>query len=114
LKALILHEGGSGIDVCAHTKNPQVRAKFEKEHNNAQKLKEQRSNIGSDTRFVANGEPTIVHETRKRKATLVEEESSKPPITGQENKLVKMLNIQGREDIKTRVARVIYALWYPF
>jgi hypothetical protein len=34
-----LHEGVKGTDVCAHIKNLEVRATFEKEHNDAQKLR---------------------------------------------------------------------------
>ena len=43
VKAHILHEGAKGVDVCGHTKNPEARAEFNREHNDAMKLKEQRS-----------------------------------------------------------------------
>jgi hypothetical protein len=36
VKAHFLHEGVKGVDVCAHTRNPEVRATFQKEHNDAQ------------------------------------------------------------------------------
>jgi hypothetical protein len=116
VKAHILHEGVKGVDVCAHTRNPKVRATFEKEHNDAQKLKEQRSNIGigSNTHLAASNEPRIVHEARKRRAVQLEEEISKPPTTGKDSRLLKMLNNQGREEAETRVARAIYACGIPF
>jgi len=93
-----------------------VRAKFEKEHNDAQRLKDQRSNIGtrSNTCLVASSEPRISHEARKRRPTQIEEESSKLPNVGQESRLVKTLNIQAREEDQTRVARAIYACGIPF
>jgi hypothetical protein len=71
VKAHILHEGVKCVDVCAHIINLEVRATFEKEHNDAQKLKEQRNNIGigSDTHLAASNKPRIVHETRKRRGT---------------------------------------------
>jgi hypothetical protein len=46
VKAHIFHEWVKGVDVHAHTRNTEVGAKFDKENNDAQKLKEQRSNIG--------------------------------------------------------------------
>jgi hypothetical protein len=49
---------------------------YEKEHNDAQRLKDQGSNIGSNTCLVISSEPRIVDEARKRRAQ-VEEESSK-------------------------------------
>jgi ribosomal protein L31 len=70
VKAYILHEGVKGVDVCAHTRDPAVRATFEKEHNDAQTLKEKRSNIGisSNTHLAASSKRKIIHETRKRRA----------------------------------------------
>lgn len=92
-----------------------------REHNDALRLKDQRSKLGSSTHLVVDCEPNIVHEARKRRVTQVEEESSKPPIIAQESKLVKMINVQGREKAKTRVARAIYAsgiafnvVWYLY
>lgn len=47
--AHILHKEIKGIDVCAHTKIPEVRVKFKKESNDAQRLKDQISKISTGT-----------------------------------------------------------------
>jgi hypothetical protein len=96
-----LHEGVKGVDVCAHFRNWEARAKFDKEHNDVHKLKEQRSNIGSNTRLVASSEPRIVHEARKRMDAQFEEETSKSPAVGKDGRLARMLNNQGREEAET-------------
>lgn len=80
-----------------------MRAKFNKEHNHALRLKEQRSNvgIGSNTCLVASNEPRIVHEARKRRAVELEDEISKPTAVGKDSKLLKMLNNQEREEAES-------------
>jgi hypothetical protein len=61
-----MHEGVKGVDVCAHTTNLVVKAKFEKEHNDAQRLKGWRIKFARNTRLAVSSEPTIVHKARKR------------------------------------------------
>ena len=62
----------------------------------------------------ARNEPRIIHEARKRRATLIEEEISKPATVGKDSRLLKMLNNQGREEVESRVARAIFACGIPF
>jgi hypothetical protein len=103
-----------GVDVCAHTRKLKVRAQYEKEHDDAQRLKNQRSNIGSTTHFAASSKPRIFHEAKKRRVAQVEKESSKGPTIGRESRLVKILNVQERKEVETRVARVVYVCGDPF
>jgi hypothetical protein len=81
-------------------------------------LKDQRSKIGmgstSNPHLGASNEPRIVHEARKRRAVLVEEEISKPASATKDSRLLKMLNNQGREEAESRVARAIFACGIPF
>jgi hypothetical protein len=113
VRAHVLHEVIKGVDACAHTRNSKVRAKFDKEHNGAQMLKYQRSNIGSNARLATSSEPRIIHEVRKRRETWVKREISKPLVIGKYNKLVRMLINQGREVVETRVTRYIHTCGIP-
>jgi hypothetical protein len=108
VKAHILHEG-KGIDGCPHTLDLQVRDKFHKEHDDAQKIKDNRAKIamhGSNKHPPSLGvsnEPRIVHEARKRRALEVENEISKGPRgrgVAIDNRLMKMFNNQKREETK--------------
>jgi len=62
-----LHEGIKCVDVCAHTKNPKVRVTLEKEHNYAQKLKNQRSKIGfgRNPHLATSNKPRTFHEAKE-------------------------------------------------
>jgi hypothetical protein len=62
----------------------------------------------------ASNEPRIVHEARKRRETLVEEEISKHAGASKDSRLLKTLNNQGREEAESRVARDIFACGIPF
>ena len=118
VKAHILHEGVKGVDVCGHTKNPEERAKFNREHNDAMRLKEQRSKFGKsdigNTRLAATSEPRIVHEARKRRATQLEDEMESSTVGANNSRLLKMFNNQKRDEAKSRVARALYACGIPF
>jgi hypothetical protein len=116
VKVHILHEGVKGVDVCAHTKNPEVRGTFEKEHNDAPKLKDQRSKVGmgNNPHMGVRNESRIAHEARKRRVVQLEEEIFKPATISKDSRLLKMLNNQGREDVESRVARAIFACGIPF
>lgn len=112
MKAHILHEEINGIEVCAHTRNPEARAKFKKESDDAQRLKDQRSKIGTSTtnpRMTDNIELRIVQEARMRRALEVKTELSKPSNPIQDNRLLKILDSQAREEVYSRVARAIIA-----
>jgi hypothetical protein len=82
VKAHILHEG-KGIESCPHTLDLQVRDRFHKEHDDAQKIKDNREKIamhGSSKHPPSLGvsnEPRIVHEARKRRVLEVENEISR-------------------------------------
>jgi hypothetical protein len=97
-----------------------VRATIKREHDDAQSLREHRAKIAmGGTRkntpsLGASNEPRIVHEARKRRATLVEEEISKPAGASKDSRLLKMLNNQGREEAESRVARAIFSCGIPF
>ena len=68
-----MHEG-KGIEGCPHTLDLQVRDRFHKEHDDAQKIKDNRAKIvihGSSKHPPSLGvsnEPRIVHEARKSRA----------------------------------------------
>jgi hypothetical protein len=122
VKAHILHEG-KGIEGCSHTLDLQVRDRFQKEHDDAKKVEDNRAKIamhGSSKHPPSLGvsnEPRIVHEARKRRALEVENEISKGPGgrgTTSDNILIKMFNNQKREETKSRVARAIFACGIPF
>jgi hypothetical protein len=122
VKAHILHEG-KGIEGCPHTLDLQVRDRFQKEHDDAQKVKDNRENIvmhGSSKHPPSLGvsnEPRIVHEARKRRELEVENEISKG-LGGRgaasDNRLMKKFNNQKREETESRVARAIFACGIPF
>jgi hypothetical protein len=84
VKAHILHEG-KGIEGCPHTLDLQVRNKFQKEHDDAQTIKDNRAKIAMHgTRkhppsLGVSNEPRIVHEARKKRDLEVENEISKGP-----------------------------------
>ena len=120
VKAHILHEGVKGVDVCSHTSNPKIKAKYKNEHDDAQRVKDQRAKFAAQshggtsthtTRLVAGNEPRIVQEARKRRAMELEGEMANPT---KDSRLVRMFNNQGREEAETRVARAIYACGIPF
>jgi hypothetical protein len=100
-----------------------VRDKVEKEHDDAQKIKNNRAKIamhGTSKRPPSLGvsnEPRIVLEARKRRVLEVENEISKGPRgrgAATDNKLMKMFNNQKREETESRVARAIFACGIPF
>jgi hypothetical protein len=120
VKTHILHARVQGVEVCSFTRNPEVRDTFKREHDDAQRLKEHRDKIGMGgtskhtPSLGASNEPRVVHEARKRRATLIEEEISKPAAASKDSIMLKMLNNQGREEAKSRVARAIFACGIPF
>jgi hypothetical protein len=122
VKAHILHEP-KGIEGCPHTLDLQVRDRFQKKHDDAKKLKDNRAKIAIHGNrklppsLGVSNEPRIVHETKKRRALEVENEISKGPRgrgAASNNRLMKMFNNQKREETKSRVARVIFACGIPF
>ena len=72
-----MHEQVQGVEGCSFTRNPEVRATFKREHDDAQRLKEHRAKIGMGgtskhtPSLGASNEPRIVHEAKKRRATLI-------------------------------------------
>ena len=59
----------------------------------------------------------IVQHARKRRANQLAQESSKNPArtpSVQESRIAKLVNMQGREEAESRVARAIYACGIPF
>lgn len=63
------------------------------------------------TRLAFGSERRIVQEVRKKRVVELEGEMANRT---KDNRLVRMLNNQGREEAKTRVARPIYACGMPF
>jgi hypothetical protein len=122
VKAHILHEG-KGIEGCPHILDLQVRDKFHKEHDDAQKVKDNRAKIAMHGNskhppsLGVSNEPMIVHEARKRRALEVENEISKGPGgrgATLDSRLMNMFNNQKREETESRVARAIFACGIPF
>ena len=98
--------------------NPKERAKFNREHNDAMRLREQRSKFGKsdigNTRLDATSEPRIVHEARKRRATQLEDEMASSTLGVNDSRLLKVFNNQERDEAKCRVVRALYACGIPF
>jgi hypothetical protein len=96
----------------------QKEGKYEKEQNEADRMKRRHEQLANATLQAPNIEPRIVHEARKRKATQQQQEASKNSKGSfsavQESRIAKMVNVQGREEAETRVARAIYACGIPF
>jgi hypothetical protein len=119
VKGHILHEGVKGVEACAFTKNPEVRATFKRENDDTQRLKDHRAKIGMGStskhtpRLGARNEPRIVHEARTRGAVLVEEEIYKPACASKDSRLLKMFNNHGREEAESTVVRAIFAFGIP-
>ena len=123
VKAHILHEG-KGVEGCRHTLDLQVRDRFQKEHDDAQKLKDKRAKIAMHGNskppppsLGVSNEPRIVHEARKRRVIEVENEIAKGPggrNAASKSILMKMFNNQKREKTESRVARAIFACGIPF
>jgi hypothetical protein len=112
-----------GMEGCPHTLDLQVRDKFQKEHDDAQKMKDNRAKIAihgtskHPPSLGVSNEPRIVHEARKRRALEVENEISKGPGglgAAIESILMKMFNNQKREEAESRVARAIFTCGIPF
>ena len=84
-----------------------MRDRFQKEHDDAQKVKDNRAKIamhGSSKlppSLGVSNEPRIVHEARKRRALEVENEISKAPggrSAASKSRLMKIFNNQKREE----------------
>ena len=97
-----------------YTNNPDVRAKYRREHDDSERVKDQRSKLSTQSRggtsiattcLATSSDPRIVQEARKRRAVELEGQMANPT---KDNKLLRMFNNQGREEAETRVARAIY------
>jgi hypothetical protein len=100
-----------------------VRDKFHKEHDDAQKIKNNGAKIAIHGRskhspsLGISNETRIVHEARKRRELEVEKEISKGPGgrgAATHSRLMKMFNNQKKEETESRVARAIFACGIPF
>lgn len=109
----------SQIGNGASSRAPQAR-KTRKEVDDAQRVKDQRAKLSAQSQggtstnttcLAASNEPRIVQEARKRREVDLEGEMANPT---KDNRLVRMFNNQGREEVETRVARAIYACGIPF
>lgn len=84
VKAHTLYEGVKGVDVCSETRTSEARARYKRELDNAQRLKEQRaklSMVGASNTCLGTSsskEPRIVHEARKRRALELKAEMENP------------------------------------
>ena len=116
--AHFLHEIGKGVDSCTKTSDLGERRKFENEQQEANRVKRRHHELNNATRQAPSMEPRIVHEARKRKAAQTQGHASKisnsPSPSIQESRIAKMVNVQGREEVETRVARALYACCIPF
>jgi len=117
VKAHLLHDAGKGVEHCSKTIDPVERRKYQSEQDEADRLKIRHEQLAQATPQAPNIEPMIVQHARKRTANQLTQESSKNP-TGtpsvQESRIAKLVNMQGREEAETRVARAIYACGIPF
>ena len=120
VRAHFLHETGKGVDSCMKTSDPGERRKFEDEQQEADRVKRRHDELNNASRQAPSMEPRIVLEARKRKAAQSQIQghaskignSSSPSI--QDSRIAKMVDVQGREEAETRVARALYACGIPF
>ena len=111
VRAHFLHEIGKGVDSCTKTSDLGERRKFENEQQEANRVKRRHDELNNATRQAPSMEPRIVQEARKRKASQTQGHASKisnSPPSIQESRIAKMVNVQGREEAETRVARALY------
>ena len=111
-----LHETTKGIEGCQKTSDPSDRRKYEIEQDEVDRLKRRHDQLGNFFVQPLNIKPRIVLEARKRRATQqqVQVPNAKGISSMQENRIAKLVNVQGREEADTRVARAIYACGIPF
>ena len=119
VKAHFLHETGKGVEGCPKTNDPNERRKYQIEQDEADRVKRRHDQLANASIQPPNTEPRIVLEARKRKATQQQEvqpskntKGSSPSV--QESRIARLVNVQGREEADTRVARAIYACGIPF
>lgn len=114
VRAHLLHEMRKGIDSCMKTDDPVERRKYEIKQEEADRVKRRHDQLSNDTHQAPNIEPRIVQEARKRKATQTQGQASKnsrsPTPSTQESRIAKLVNVQGREEAETRVAREVEQL----
>ena len=119
MKAHFLHETGKGVEGFPKTNDPNERRKYQIEQDEANRVKRRHDQLANASIQPPNTEPRIVLEARKRKATQQQEvqpskntKGSSPSV--QESRIARLVNVQGREEADTRVARAIYACGIPF
>ena len=112
-----MHGGGQGIVGCTKTTYPLVRREYQREQDQADGIKRKHDDLSqATTKAPANIEPRIVAEARKRRAT---QQPEQPPSRGasgivRDSKISKLVNVQAREEVDSRVAKCIYACGIPF
>ncbi len=120
VKAHFLQESGKGVEVCSKTKDPVERKKYQIEQDEADRLKRKHEQLSQATPQAPNIEPRIVEQARKRRTNQIQQEATKNP-TGtpsvQDSKIAKLVNMQGREEAESRVARpsmlvVSLSMWF--
>ena len=111
-----MHETRKGIEGCQKTSDPSDRRKYEIEQDEADRLKTRHDQLGNSSVQPPNIEPRIALEARKRRATQqqVQVPNAKGTSSMQESRIAKLVNVQGREETNTMVARAIYACGIPF
>lgn len=117
VKAHLLHDARKGIEHCTKTNDPIEKRKYQSEQDEADRLKRRHEQFAQATPQAPNIEPIIMQHATKRRANQLAQESSKnttrTPLV-QESRIAKLVNMQGREEVETRVARAIYACGIPF
>lgn len=106
--------------ILAQKPSDPTERRCQSDQEEAYKIKRRHDQPAYATPQAPNNEPTIVHEARKRRATQQQQQQqasksakgSSPSI--QESRIAKLVNVQGREDAETRVARAIYVYGIPF
>jgi hypothetical protein len=98
-----------------------VRDRFHKQHDDAQKINDNREKIAMHSSIKhppylgVSNEPRIVHEARKRRALKVENEISKGPRgrgAASDNRFMKMFNNQKKEETESSGKSHI-CMWHP-
>ena len=116
VKAHLLHGGGQGIAGCTKTSDPVARREYQREQDQVDGIKRKHDDFSQAAKNQANNEPRIVIEARKRRGT---QQPEQPPSRGasgtvQDSRVAKLVNVQAREEVDSRVARCIYACGIPF
>ena len=122
MKVHLLHGRGQGISGCTKTTDPLARRAYQREQDEVDVIKRRHDELSQATpQAPSNIEPGIVVEARKRRVSATQQHEQPPSkntrgasASVQDSRIAKLVNVQARKEIDSRVARCIYACGIPF